>query len=150
MVEVEDKKIKEKKTFQGPIFQIQEYSFAQVHEVGSSDRYKSIKDLYTGYGQDKKSYSKKSLNIFPKVRDISDKKISLITIKGHVKNDLNLVVSTRDRVSEIRLNSQNISVPDKIHLHKHTREVIYTDLLKATSKFSKLQSIVLRLENQLK
>ena len=87
------------------------------------------------------------MNLFPKVRDISGKEISLVTIKDHVKNTLNLVVTTHDRVSEIRLNLQKILVPGKIHLHKQTGEVIYIELLKVTLKVSNLKSIVLRLEN---
>ena len=45
---------------------------------------------------------------------------------------------------------QKIPVPDKIHLHKQTGEVIYTDIMKATLKFSKLQSIVSTIEGKLK
>ena len=50
----------------------------------------------------------------------------------------------------MRLNLQKIPVPDKIHLHKQTGEVIYTDLMKATLKVSKLQTIVSNIEGQLK
>ena len=67
-----------------------------------------------------------------------------------MKNTLNLAVATQNRVPEMRLNLQKIPVPDKIHLHKKIGEVIYTDLMKATLKVSKLQSTVSRLENQLK
>ena len=138
------------KKFQGPVFQIQEHIFAEVQEASSSDRYKSRNVLYTRYGQDKKSYSKKYLKLFPKVRDISDKKVSLIIVKDHVKNTLNLAVATYDRVLEMRLDLLKVPVPDKIHLHKHTGEVNYTDLLKATLKVSKLQTTISILENQLK
>ena len=63
-------------------------------------------------------------------------------MKDHVKNTLNLAVATQNRVVEMRLNFQNIPVPDKIHLHKQTGEFIYTDLMKDTLKVSKLQSTV--------
>ena len=74
----------------------------------------------------------------------------MVTVKDHVRNTLNLVVASHDRVSEMRINLQNIPVLDKIHLHKQTIEVIYIDLLKSTLKVSKLQATVVRLENQLK
>ena len=67
MLELGDKKIKEKGEFQGPIIQIQEYIFVEAHEVGSRERYKSRNHLYTRYGQDKKFSSGKYLNLFPKV-----------------------------------------------------------------------------------
>ena len=47
MIEFEDKKMKEKKKFQGPVFQIREYSFLEPHEFGSNERYESKNNLYT-------------------------------------------------------------------------------------------------------
>ena len=41
-------------------------------------------------------------------------------------------------------------MPTKINLHKKTQEDIYTDLMKATLKVSKLQSTVSKIEGQLK
>ena len=74
--------------------------------------------MYTKYGQDKKISSQKDLKLFPKVRDILDKEISLIIVTDHVKNNLKLAVASHGRVLEIRINLQNIPVPDKIHFHK--------------------------------
>ena len=50
----------------------------------------------------------------------------------------------------MRLNLKDIPVPDIIHLHKKPGEVIYSDLLMATSKVSKLQSTQTKIENQLR
>ena len=52
---------------------------------------------------------KKSFKFFPKVRNILNKEISLITVKDHVKNTLNLAMATQDGVLEMRLNSQKNS-----------------------------------------
>ena len=103
-----------------------------------------------GIGKRRMFFSKESLKIYSKVRNILDKEVSLVTVKDHVKNKLNLVVTTQNRVTEMRLNLQKIPVPDKIHLHKQTREAIYTDLMKATLKFSKLQTTVSKIKGQLK
>ena len=43
-----------------------------------------------------------------------------------------------------------ISVPDKIQFHKQTGDVIYSDLLHAIMKVNKLQSLVDKMEVQLK
>ena len=43
-----------------------------------------------------------------------------------------------------------ISVPDKIQLHKQIKDVIYSDLLHATVKVTRLQSLVDKMEIQLK
>ena len=54
------------------------------------------------------------------------------------------------KVSEMEVKLDKISVPDKIQLHKQTRDVIYSYLLHATVKFTKLQSLVDKMEVQLK
>ena len=49
---------------------------------------------------------------------------------------------------EVKLDK--ISVPDKIQLHKQTGDVIYSELLHAIVKIIKLQSLVDKMEIQLK
>ena len=49
---------------------------------------------------------------------------------------------------EVRLDK--IIVPDKIQLHKQTRDIIYSDLLQAMMRVNKLQILVDKLEVQLK
>ena len=54
------------------------------------------------------------------------------------------------KVSEMEVKLDKISVHDKIHLHKQTGDVIYYDLLHATVKVTKFQSLVDKMEVQLK
>ena len=49
-------------------------------------------------------------------------------------------MTTGNKVAEMRMNLKNIPTTDMIHLHRETCDIIYTDLLKATLKVSKLQS----------
>ena len=74
----------------------------------------------------------------------------MVTVKNHAKNTLNLAVSTKNMITEMRLIVKDIPVPNMIHLHKQTGEVIYSDLLKATLKVSKLESTQTKIENQLR
>ena len=50
----------------------------------------------------------------------------------------------------MRKNMENIPVLDTIHLHKHTGQVIFSDMLKAKLKVSRLQSTKSKIENQLR
>ena len=67
-------------------------------------------------------------------------------MKDHVKNTLNMAIAIQKRVIEMRLNLQKIPVPGKIHLHKHTEEVIYTNLMRDILKVSKLQTTISNIE----
>ena len=48
--------------------------------------------------------SKESLKLYSKVRIISIKEVSLVTIKNNENNILNLAVATRNRVAKMRMN----------------------------------------------
>ena len=82
---------------QGPTFEVQEYNFSEAQE-GSSDNFKSRSDLYVAYGKDKNFSYEKALKLYSKVRKISDKEVSLVTIKYHAKNTLNLAKTTQNIV----------------------------------------------------
>ena len=49
---------------------------------------------------------------------------------------------------EFRLDK--ISVPDKIQLHRQVDDVLYSDLLKATLRITKLQAVIDKLETDLR
>ena len=87
------------------------------------------------------------MKLYSEVRNISNKEVSLVTVKNHARKTLNLAVDTRNRNAEMKLNLKDIPVPNMIHLHKQIVEFIYTDLMKATMKVSKLQSTVSKIEN---
>ena len=79
-----------------------------------------------------------------------NQKTSLISIWDVERNTLKFVVVNDKKVSKMEVKLDKISVPDKIQLHKQTRDVIYSDLLHAIMKITKLQSLIDKMEVQLK
>ena len=59
-----------------------------------------------------------SLKLYADVRNISSKSVSLVTVKNHAKYTLNLAVAIKNGVAEMRLNLEDIPVPNMMHLHK--------------------------------
>ena len=53
-------------------------------------------------------------------------------------------------MSEMEIRLDKIIIPDKIQLHKQTSDIIYSDLLQAMIRIKKLQSLIDKLEIQLK
>ena len=76
--------------------------------------------------------------------------MSLIVVRDHSHNTLNLDLTTKNKVVEMKINLENIPIPDMIHMHKQTMDILFTDLLKATLKLSKLHTNKSRIENQLR
>ena len=59
-------------------------------------------------------------------------------VKDHTQNTLNLVIETKNKVSKMTMSLENIHIPNMIHLHKQTCDIIYIDLLKETLKVSRM------------
>ena len=66
------------------------------------------------------------------------------------RNTLKFAVVNDKKVSEMEVNLDKISVPDKIQLHKQTGDINYSDLLNSIIKINKLQALVDKMEVQLK
>ena len=69
---------------------------------GSTDRFKTRVELYDKYKDNKETSLDGYLKLYDVVRKISSKDFSLVTIKDHAHNNLNLAVSTKNRVTEMR------------------------------------------------
>ena len=106
--------------------------------------------MFDTYRDEKGISTNESLKLNANVRKISSKYVSLITDRDHTQNTLNLAVSTKNKVAEMRMNLENIPLPGNIHLHKKTREVIYIYLIKETLKVSISQSTKSKIQNHLR
>ena len=102
------------------------------------------------YEETKDIASKESLKLYSEVRKISSQDVSLIIVRDYSENTLNLTLATKNWVAKMKRNLENIPIPDMIHLHKQTRDITFTDVLKSNSKLSKLQTNKSKIENQLR
>ena len=59
-------------------------------------------------------------------------------------------MATGNKITKMKLNLKEIPISDMIHLHKQTREFIYTYLIMDTLNLSKLESTAPKIENQLR
>ena len=86
-------------------------------------------ELFDKYREDKEVLTGESLKMYVDVKKISNKDVALVTVRDHVKNNLNLARATKNKVAKMMMNLENIPILDMTHLHKQTGEVIYSDLL---------------------
>ena len=91
--------------------------------------------------------SDEALKLYAEVKKNSSKDVSLVTVKDHSQNTLNLEIETKNKVVEMKMSLDNIPILDMIHLHKQTEDIIYTDMLKEILKVSMLQSSKRKIEN---
>ena len=136
--------------FQKKSVQMHQYSFREEGNAESSSRYKSRTELVSSYADKQMQSSEETKNLLPRVINLINQKTSLISTRDAERNTLKFTVVSDKKVSEMEVKLDKISVPDNIKLHKQTRDVIYSDLLHAIMKINKLQSLVDKMEVQLK
>jgi len=84
--------------------------------------------LITEYAQKKKQLFEEGQKLFLEVMKLSQNKVSLFTVKYVERNTLNIAVTKENKVTYMKIKTNQINAPDKIHLHKQTSEMIYGDL----------------------
>ena len=95
-------------------------------------------ELLDKYRETKDMTAEKTMKLRAKVRNISIHDVSLIVIRDQAHSTLKLELATNSKVFEIRMNLEDIPIPDTIHFHKQTGDILFTNFLKTTLKLSKL------------
>ena len=140
---------KRKMKIPGCAFEVKEYTFADTL-VDSSSQYKDRANSVDKYKDIKDITSEETLKLYSEVRNISNQDVSLVLVRDYVQNTLNLALESKNRVAEVKINLDDIPIPDMIHLHKETRDILFTHLLKITLALSKLQILKGKSRNQLR
>ena len=81
-----------------------------------------------------------SLKLYVEAKKVFGQEVSLVFVGDRKHNTLNLGIASKNKVAKMKINLDDSPVPDMIHLHKHTRDIIDADLVKSTLKISKLQT----------
>ena len=91
-----------------------------------------------------------SQKLYPEVRKISQENVSLLSIRDHERNTLNIAVADKDKVLEVKIILDNINMLDKIDFHKQTSDIMYNDLLQSILSTKKMEAKIGQLEWKLK
>ena len=128
------------------ILDIQSYQYTEANVT----RLKSKIDLIQQYTKKRDLNLQENQKKMKDTRKASPNKLSLLTIKETTRNVLNISLAKEDKVVEMKLKMDQISVPDKIHFHRKANEVLYHDLLQSTLSNKNLERKVIKIEKQLK
>ena len=84
------------------------------------------------------------------MRSLYSSKTSLVSARDAERNTFKMAMVNDKKMSEMEIQLDKISTPDKIQLHKQTSDIIYSDLLQVMVRINKLQVLIDKLEIQLK
>jgi len=86
----------------------------------------------------------------PQAQKIVGSKVQLHIARDPSDNSLKIVVTNANKVSEFKFSLENVSLPDKITLHKQSAEILYVELLQLAINHSKALKRIDQLEQRLK
>jgi hypothetical protein len=121
-----------------------------IFDKESGAAYQSKKDLAKQYVEKGNLDMNEMMELIPEVEKISQHKSSLFIVRYVEKKTFNIAVADEDKVSEIKLNYENIGAPDKVKFHRNTSDMLYSDYLGLSLKNLKLSTYAIRLEGQLR
>ena len=80
-------------------FQVKEYAFSET-PIDSTSQFSSRDELFDKYKDAKEVASDEALKLYVDVRKISSKDVSLVIIRDHTQNTLNMEIATKNKVVE--------------------------------------------------
>ena len=101
----------------------------------TSERNKSANDDYKLMQEIKKTVPGKSL---------------LLAVREANNNVSRIATNDKEGVSQVKIQMDQVGLPDKINFHKQASEILYSDLLKSYLSKTKLEEKVIKLEEQIK
>ena len=93
-------------------------SFESANNAESSSVFKSKAEFITSYVEKHMQSLEETKNLLPRVRSIGNQKVSLISTWDVERNTLKLAMVSDKKVAKMEVRLDEISVPDKIQLHK--------------------------------
>ena len=84
------------------------------------------------------------------IRKIVPSKSSLLEVREAQGNVFRIATSDVTGVFQVKLQMDQVGIPDKINFHKKASEVLYFDLLSSYLSKIKLEEKVIKLEEQIK
>ena len=92
----------------------------------------------------------KIVKLYEEIRQLPKPDVVLKTVRDHATDTLSLAMTVGNKVSEVKVNLENIPTTDIIHLNKETSDILNTRLLKATLQMSKLESSKIKTQDLLR
>ena len=88
--------------------------------------------------------------LMQEIRKIVLRQSPLLVVREADNNVFRIATNDKEGVSHVRIQMDQVGLPDKINFHKQASEILYSDLLKSYLSKTKLEEKIIKLEEQIK
>ena len=91
-----------------------------------------------------------NIKIMQQIRRTVSNKSTLLAVRESEGNVFRIATTDATDVSQVKLQMDQVGIPDKVNFHKQASEILYSDLLKSYLSKIKLEERVSKMEEQIK
>lgn len=84
------------------------------------------------------------------IKKVVPGKSSLLAVRETKGNIFKIDTSDKEGVSQVRIQMDQVGIPDKVNFHKQASEILYSDLLNSYLSKTKPEKKIIKLEEQMK
>ena len=107
---------------------LQEYVF----DGQTPNKYASKEDWLNTYREKVDKHFDETVKLYEEITQLPKRDVALKTVRDHATDTMNLAMTVGNKVSEDKVNLENIPTTDIIHLNRETSDILNTILLNAT------------------
>ena len=91
-----------------------------------------------------------NIKLMQQIRRTVSNKSTLLDVRESEGNVFRIATMDATGVSQVKLQMDQVGIPDKVNFHKQASEILYSDLLKSYLSKIKLEERVSKMEEQIK
>jgi len=129
-----------------PLVQMRAYVLGKTEDIP----FKSLKELKVDYMETRKHAFEHIFQYMLQAKGIAGSKVQLLFVRDPEANMLKLVMTSGKKAYEFKISLGQVSLPDKINLHKQSSDILYADLMKLAINYSKALDKIDKMELSIK
>ena len=110
----------------------------------------SHEELVKYFTENRNKFVDENYRLMQQIRKFVSNKSTLLAVRESEGNVFRISITDVTGVSQVKLQMDQVGIPDKINFHKQASEVLYSDLLKSYLSKIKLEEKLSKLEEQVK
>lgn len=125
---------------------LQRLTLSETKTSHVSSQEKLVKD----FSNERNKSANDNYKLMQQIGKVVPGKISLLAIREVEGNVFRIATNDKEGVSQVKIQMDQVGLPDKINFHKQASKILYSDLLKSYLSKTKLEEKIVKLEEQIK
>ena len=134
------------KSSQDPTMVLQRFTLSEIETSQVSSQEELVKD----FTNERNESSNDNYKLMQQIRKVVLGKSCLLAVREAEGNVFGIATNDKEGVSQVKIQMDQVGLPNKINFHKQASEILYFDLLQSYLSKTKLEEKVVKIEEKIK